>query len=629
MGFDNGYGFTALQVNGGGGGGGNAPIPIVYADLVKAIAANQLVPGSNYLITDFATVYDVPDYYYAGYLSGAYQFIPAAPEDIDTATGTNEPLIVTAATSNSLEPYAISTVYPTDTIQYDVSFSATEVIGTAAFGRISERISAPGIPLSSQDYALRTDYDWRAIQYIRYENYVPKTLNPVESSVASISTSISGNFATSVLSVNSSSGFTAGDVIQFDTQLSVQLKFPNSTQNGQIGFFAQINRIIDGNTIQLQNIDTTKYPYPITQTFTNSVPIRLCIRTGIFNSISEVFANQRGVGERVNDLTTFTANSGNIYIGNYADAYSTTGNPFILSNNVFAMDSFGVTTGSLFYNNSLQDTLNAQFGDFVSFNTFSNSIEACIFGNEVYSNIISGVANNCVFANAILENYFQNISALAVGATVVANQFSIDLINTSIPANLTNIISSSTTNAPVLENSVNEFLYEVVDRTTFNSCGKFTSDSNGRGQLILSDINGGGDVAVVGKVLSNNNIAYMPDTSGGYVQVNAITEASYGSTIDLSNKYLSGGIYDFVYSNGTGTSTFLLPTGTKADIGTIIIISDLLAQSNANPITIDAGTGNTITLTNSYAQTCVLNGRGESFALKKVTSTAWMVQGNG
>lgn len=89
--------------------GGSDATDILYADLVTAIAGDDLVPLAWYRITDFATVH------YIVSADPNVQYIDVG----DIITGANEPLLVQAITTNELGAQAISESYPQDIIRYD------------------------------------------------------------------------------------------------------------------------------------------------------------------------------------------------------------------------------------------------------------------------------------------------------------------------------------------------------------------------------------------------------------------------------------------------------------------------------------------------------------------------------
>jgi hypothetical protein len=133
-----------------GGGGGIAFTSLTYAALQTLIGASGLVQGDYYLINDYETIYDQPDYDNAG----------NPKPSVTTNTGTVEPLIVQASSVNEINERAISTLYPLDVIQYDVTFKDTEVMTAPAKGRII---------LRTDNNNNTTNYDHRQVVFKRYE----------------------------------------------------------------------------------------------------------------------------------------------------------------------------------------------------------------------------------------------------------------------------------------------------------------------------------------------------------------------------------------------------------------------------------------------------------------------------
>ena len=116
----------------------------------------------------------------------------------------------------------------------------------------------------------------------------------------------------------------------------------------------------------------------------------------------------------------------------------------------------------------------------------------------------------------------------------------------------------------------------------------------------------------------------MPN-DGGVLTVSQAFNIAYGSTTDLSALVIGGSVRNYVYTSGTGASTFKLPINTNAGIGTTIKLNDLLAISSTNHITVDAGTGNTINGT-TIAQTFTILTNGQTLSLTKLSATAWKIQ---
>ena len=125
---------------------------VTYAGLVDLITNNLLIEGGFYLLTNFVTIYDQPDYDASG-----------NPKPIVvTKTAPNvEEIWVLALSSNQIADRAYSKTYPKDQIKYDWTYNLTEINGNPAMGRISERID---------DRGNRTDYDHREILFKRYDD---------------------------------------------------------------------------------------------------------------------------------------------------------------------------------------------------------------------------------------------------------------------------------------------------------------------------------------------------------------------------------------------------------------------------------------------------------------------------
>ena len=125
---------------------------LTFEQLYSKYTGETLTPGRFYLITDFQTCYDQPDFDQNGnsIVGNNYK------------TGDTEPLVVVAVSNNDLSPKAYSTIHPLDDISYDIDFILTERTSNPAKGRITERIDEPGN---------RTDYDFRSVLFKRYDFY--------------------------------------------------------------------------------------------------------------------------------------------------------------------------------------------------------------------------------------------------------------------------------------------------------------------------------------------------------------------------------------------------------------------------------------------------------------------------
>lgn len=139
---------------GSSGGGGFSFVEVTHAEILELISTASLVVGGYYLITDFQTIYDQPDYWLEG--------SPKEPHELVTKTSAvTEPLLCIAVSNNDITSEVYSTIYPKDVLQYDVRFIETEVKNTPAKGRIFYR---------KDDKNNITGYDHRHVVFKRYLN---------------------------------------------------------------------------------------------------------------------------------------------------------------------------------------------------------------------------------------------------------------------------------------------------------------------------------------------------------------------------------------------------------------------------------------------------------------------------
>lgn len=97
-------------------------IPVTYAELNGLISSNSLVAQQRYIITDYQTVYTIPN--------------TTEIKECDI-----EPLLVTAVTNNSLHPLAYSLIHTDDIIYYNIENNQEQVKGCTK-GYISRRIDS-------------------------------------------------------------------------------------------------------------------------------------------------------------------------------------------------------------------------------------------------------------------------------------------------------------------------------------------------------------------------------------------------------------------------------------------------------------------------------------------------------
>jgi hypothetical protein len=114
--------------------------PVLYTELVNLIDALALVPGRQYLITDYATTHTIPT-------------------TATLNTGVNEPIIVTAVSTTALNAQASSSLYPQDILYYNINNSAPA--GTL-MGYIYRRIDT--------FRNIDVPFDYRNVKFRRYKS---------------------------------------------------------------------------------------------------------------------------------------------------------------------------------------------------------------------------------------------------------------------------------------------------------------------------------------------------------------------------------------------------------------------------------------------------------------------------
>ena len=126
-------------------------LPLSFTELQSSITNHKLIPGKSYIIIDYQTIYDQPDYDNAG--------LPKTV--VSTLTSITEPLIIIAVSNNEISSQVYSSLFPNDILEYDITFTSTEIMNAPAKGRITSR---------TDDNKNTTNYDLRAVSFKRYES---------------------------------------------------------------------------------------------------------------------------------------------------------------------------------------------------------------------------------------------------------------------------------------------------------------------------------------------------------------------------------------------------------------------------------------------------------------------------
>ena len=453
---------------------------VTYSELVDNITGGTLTPGRFYLMTDFQTCYDQPNYdnTKTPITTGNYK------------TGTTEPILLLAVSTTGFSPTVYSTLYPNDKITYDITWNTTEITSGSTKGRITERID---------NFNNRTDYDNRSILFKRYYGYSYYENEPLSGLVG-----ISGiTGTTAVLYGNTGTTFNSnlstGNIV--------------SVQNLNPSFFEVISvesdslAIISGVTISV----TTDSPY----------------YQGNEDSIMSYYQpNIRQ--DQVEEYTTFDyvnlygGGAVNNYIGNYSNLYLEFGvGDFLLANNVFINDDDYVyrnnTIGDRSYNNTFNDDCdNNQIGDSFYNNSTNDDFDGNIIGENFNNNYITSNFNN----NRIGSDFYSNtLIGFSFYRNNIGNDFNNNVwTNSDFSDNeIGNFFEDNTIVANFVNNNIQNSFYvnNISDGFQYNQIGSLFNNNT------IGENFGFGSALPQGNRIGNN---FSNNTVGEYFYNNSIPD---------------------------------------------------------------------------------------------------------
>jgi hypothetical protein len=358
------YTGTTVKLNGGlsattfyGDGsqlsGINTTIDVTYAELVDKITGSTLTKGVFYTITDFRTCYDQPDFDYNGdaITTGA------------TKQAAVEPIVVFATSESTISSNTYQPLYPNDRIQYDWTFSATEVTNSTAFGRITERID---------EFNNRTDYDHRTILFKRYRLYTNREGLRLNGTIELLNDgTVEGNNT-------SFTALTVGDVVYI----------PNADPSYYeiVSISGNTDMTVSGDTIATAGAGSAFYL--AVEEITNDDEYGGYFSYKRTNVKTDDFIEYTTFGDAIDE--SFAKNN---YVGNFANIRTNIDPPytFLLANNVFIQGEYESNKfGDYCYNNTWgTDNENNTWGDWCYENVSTNDIDDCIIGHYFNNNLIN------------------------------------------------------------------------------------------------------------------------------------------------------------------------------------------------------------------------------------------------
>lgn len=368
-----------------------APQPILYSQLIDKINTNSLISGRNYLITDYTTVHYIVD-------SDENQYVDSI------ITGVNEPLIVTATSSNTIDKVAKSPLYPQDTIYYD--WNPANWLQDMSFSDLTDSNNPviiagfKGVIYFRHDTLLDnyTPYDFRNVKFRRWKA------------------------DTATMTFNIATNYSAFDVVYYNSACWISL-INNNSGNSPTSLGNEWDKILD--------LSTNEYVFSSSAQYGN------------------LFVNAL----EYDDFLTFSPppGGGNSYdvacLGNHFESFKDTYDIFdtiatILSNNVLFLttgnehDYTGNIFGSGSYGNTFRATNicnNNIFNGTFNLNIIDGTITGSTFGQQCSQNIICGsFLNSTIQAGATGNIFCDNFGTNNIGFGSLNNVFSNGFGNNNI-----------------------------------------------------------------------------------------------------------------------------------------------------------------------------------------------------
>lgn len=417
-----------------------------YAELKELVENNRLIPGVQYVLTDYRTKYIQPT--------------TNVLKEMDV-----EELVLTANSENTFEPIVSSLKYPGDVVYYDFNNNICEDKATPRKGFILRRYD----PISKND----APQDWRTMLWARYKPNQTHYYHAVHNGGIAYKEWTSGSAQLNYLykadnklwlakNTNVPTSSTDPNVfyevyLDLDTPLLINEK----TRIGkdielirgdlvEVKTFGDgcVHNVIEGshkkelhNNVFINNsygniLDNTCTGNAFYDSYRNKFGV-LCFENIFITSHSNKFGNGCyrnffGASCRYNSFgnscynNSFGNNCFNNSFGN--DCYG----------NSFSFNSRGNSLGNECNNNSTEEALQS--------NTFGNGCRNNSFGRSCYGNSFGDYVYNCVFGFNCIHNFFggHNINN-TFGAYCSRNTFGND-------------------------NENNKFGDRCADNTFFNNC---------------------------------------------------------------------------------------------------------------------------------------------------------------
>lgn len=429
-------------------GGGSPPTPIsrnlTYAQLLTNISGSTLVTGETITITDFQIITYIQN-------SGAI-----GSEVIHY--GSIEPMVARAISPNQLAPEIVSTVTPSDIINYEPIFTDRQYDAVNSGG-----ITSTGVITYREDIqGVARQYDWRNVVFRRWETSsgsgVFDSITDTGFAFQDFSPYAGGTtnntFIGSPLQLGSAFGTTywLDNVVlqQFSAVSNVGIAygctFFGAFSNNSLGSMAFVTAYQEFQANTIRNVQNCTFTLQSNgnygESWTGNVFNNLCNVNNVLqctsNNIGQDFV--LNICAKINSNTTTqrmvcnyvdVIQYNNLQDCNYNHGHQIEGNQdlSIVSNDCFIIFyNTGINIASSTINDNVADNISNNTIDFISQNVSSvitnNYSTASGSGTEISNNVVNIMQNNALADGAL-------ISSNVAGVSISSNTISVGISNNS------------------------------------------------------------------------------------------------------------------------------------------------------------------------------------------------------
>lgn len=405
-------------------------VDTTYANLMTLIEGSHLVKGQQYRITDFRTIWDLPDFSDANTLK----------DTIITMQGDVDPIIVTATSTSTLSVIATQPSNPTDIIYYSPYYELP----------INSSTPTKGVILYRKDTLQNNECNWdfRVIQFKRYQD---------SNSDYSVHWD-NGNSSELLYTFNTDYTHSFNNSLITDSVLTLDTHLPNFTGFPNIVLAGDMNNLnIKGS---LQNITL----------------IGSFAQFDSKNKMSNFYQKGSVIGsfyENTNNVILISATCTDLKV--YQNFSNVTLKATTIWNNTINLWDNLTTTVSSFSENKISyfDTCTIAGGSFIR-NVFSTECRHISFGNNTENNQIDFLGYTTV-EDSFQNNKGQFVSNSTIGSNCMGNylgQITGTIIGNDFGVNASNNTEPNFVNAPISSSIIGNNAYgntfnSPIDTTTF------------------------------------------------------------------------------------------------------------------------------------------------------------------